>query len=160
MKKLLSLTLAAFMLAMTLCSCGNTLNNSTDTSNDDTPTDKVTTEEVTTEAPASLQGEWIQKDYENEGTYMTATVSDNAIEVNWYVKSESGDTTALYWAGTYTAPDKAGDFSWESINDTEKTSTALLASSDEKKTFNFSNNEISFEASAMGATKTVVLIRK
>ena len=70
------------------------------------------------------------------------------------------DTNAneLYWAGTYDAPTTADEpYTWDSKNDTEKTDNALLASGDATKTFTYEDGEISYQASALGTTKTIRL---
>ena len=76
--------------------------------------------------------------------------------------SDGGDTKSLYWAGTVDPTDgKTVDdvFAWDSVNDTDQTSKALLASGDETKAFTYEDGQISYEASAMGTTKTVRLER-
>ena len=65
---------------------------------------------------------------------------------------------SLYWAGTYVAPQYSDEpYTWDSENDKEKTDSALLASGADTKTFTYENNQISYEASAMGSTQTVKL---
>lgn len=48
---------------------------------------------------------------------------------------------------------------WNSQNNTEKTSSALLASDDETKTFIYKDGELSYSASALGTTITVKMKR-
>ncbi|WP_455955348.1 hypothetical protein [Actinomyces sp.] len=50
-------------------------------------------------------------------------------------------------------------YTWDSVNDTEKTRSAILASSDETKTFTYTDNTISYSVTALGITKKVVLER-
>ncbi|MDQ0574300.1 hypothetical protein [Agromyces albus] len=108
--------------------------------------------------PADLVGEWVQTNSESEDSYQVATITADSIEVNWI--SESNDTRALYWAGSYTAPTSPGTFEWVSQNDTEKTAGAMLASSDATKTFAYDEDVIRYDVTAMGVTKTVELERK
>jgi hypothetical protein len=117
---------------------------------------------VETEAPVAaavpdLTGEWKQTNSKSADAYQSATITGNTIVVNWV--SDNGDTTSLYWAGTFTAPTEAGTYSWDSTNDTEQTSSAMLASGDPTKTFTFENDEISYDVSAMGTTVKVKLGR-
>ena len=81
---------------------------------------------ATAEQPADLIGEWVQTNSSDADSYQAATISADAIEINWI--SEADDTKALYWAGTFVAPTAAGPFEWTSENDTTKTSGAMLAS--------------------------------
>jgi hypothetical protein len=46
------------------------------------------------------------------------------------------------------------------VNDTSKTKSALLASSDPTKTITYTNGELSYEATALGTTVTVRLARQ
>lgn len=107
--------------------------------------------------PADLVGEWEQSNKNSEDSYQSATITADTITVYWV--TDGGDTTSLYWAGTYDAPTEPGDFSWDSVNDTEQTDVALLASGDETKTFTYEGDTISYEVSAMGVTTTVELSR-
>ena len=108
-----------------------------------------------TPAPApDLTGEWKQSTSDSE-TYHAATITADAIQIYW-INTEK-ETKALYWAGSFTPPADASPYAWESVNDTEQTAHALLASNDESKTFTYADGEISYEASAMGVTKTVRL---
>lgn len=104
--------------------------------------------------PLDLTGTWIQTNSNSEDSWQEAVISDGVIEINWI--TDNGDTRSLYWAGTYDAPTEAlKEYSWTSINDTEKTSLALLASSAETKDFTYKDNELSYEASALGSTMTI-----
>lgn len=106
--------------------------------------------------PLDLTGTWKQSNPNSEDTWHEAVIEGDAITINWV--SDGGDTKSLYWAGTYVAPTDAADsYSWSSVNDTEQTGKALLASGDETKEFSYENGVISYEASAMGSTTTVKL---
>lgn len=106
--------------------------------------------------PVDLTGEWVQSNSNSKDSWQAATISENEIEINWI--TDNGDTKSLYWNGTYTAPTEAGDsYSWTSENDTSKTNSALLASTDKTKKFNYENGVISYEVSALGTTTIVKL---
>ena len=140
MKKLFISTLA-ICLGLSLLGC------SSDT----------TTQTQENEIP-DLTGEWQQVNSNSEDTYQVATITDNTIEIYWV--TEDANSKSLYWAGTYVAPETPDlPYSWNSENDTEKTSGALLASGADTKTFTYDNNQISYEASAFGETATVQLER-
>ena len=82
-----------------------------------------------------------------------------SVEINWI--SDGGKTKSIYWVGTYTAPTEfVEEYSWTSERDKEKTDSALLASTDDTKDFLYSNEKISYEASAMGTTTTVELTKE
>ena len=86
-----------------------------------------------------LIGEWEQSNSNSDDSYQVATISDGVIEVFWYTKST--ETKSLYWSGSFVAPTAAGEYTWDSANNKDKTSAALLASGDDTKTFTYSNGE-------------------
>lgn len=107
-------------------------------------------------APLDLTGEWEQAGEAGEGntSIQSATIVDDTISIYWLNDGEK----ALYWAGTAGLPEDAADsFTFDSENDTDRTGTALLASSDETKTFTFEDETLSYEVSALGETWTVDL---
>ena len=109
-----------------------------------------------TAEPPDLTGNWKESGSDTEESYQEATITEDSIEIYWV--SDGGDTKALYWAGTFEAPTTAEEpYSWDSANDKEKTSTALLASNDDTKTFTYEDGQISYEVSALGVTSTVSL---
>lgn len=106
--------------------------------------------------PPDLSGEWKQVNANSEDSYQSATIADDVIEIYWV--TESTDTKSLYWAGSFVAPETADEpYTWDSVNDTEKTGSALLASGDETKTFTYQDGQISYDVSALGMTQTVKL---
>ena len=146
---LLAIALASLVLAG--CSA-----KTDDSSAPTSATDSQSTAPAVESAP-DLSGDWKQTNSQSEDSYQAATITGNAIEINWV--SDNGDTRSLYWAGTFEAPTTPGSFSWDSVNDTVKTDVAMLASGDPTKTFTYDNGEISYEASALGTTMTVRLGR-
>ena len=156
MKRLLALLLV-LTLALALTACGGDTAETPDqpAAEEETPAEQEAPAEEPPAAP-DLTGEWTQKDSEPE-SWQAATITADTIEVYWV--SDGGDTKALYWAGTYTAPTTADEpYAWDSQNDTEKTSASLLASGDDTKTFTYEDGEISYELTALGVTTTVHLI--
>lgn len=106
--------------------------------------------------PPDLSGEWKQSNSDSADSYQSASISGETIEIYWV--SDAGKTKALYWAGSFSAPtDTTEPYTWESQNDKSQTETALLASTDDAKTFTYKGGKISYEASAMGVTKTIEL---
>ncbi len=103
-----------------------------------------------------LTGDWKQSNSGSDESYQIATIQNDVIEIFWY--SEEDETKALYWSGTYAAPEDAAEpYIWNSENDKEKTDGALMASGDDTKTFTYEDGEISYEVSALGITQTVRL---
>lgn len=103
-----------------------------------------------------LAGEWTQVNSNSEDSWQSATITENTITVYWV--SDGGDTKSLYWAGSFDAPETAEEpYSWDSVNDTEQTSSALLASGAETKTFTYESGQISYDVTALGTTTTVRL---
>lgn len=149
MKKVLNALVVGVLLlgALALVGCGKK-----DDGGQASETPKAEQKEEKKE-PLDLTGEWKQSNG-SEDSYQAATIKDGVIEVNWI----SPDTKSLYWSGTYVAPTNDEEpYTWDSENDTEKTSGSILASEDKTKTFTYENGEISYEVSAMGTTKTVRL---
>lgn len=106
----------------------------------------------------NLDGVWQQINSNSDTMYQAANISGGEIEVRW-VDTEN-HSNYIYWAGSVTVPDKAtNEFTWDSENDTSKTSTAMMASPDATKTFTYSNGQISFEVSLMGKS-TIVKMEK
>lgn len=106
--------------------------------------------------PDDLTGEWKQMNSGSDDSWQSARISGDKIEVFWV--TDSGETYALYWAGTYVASTTADEpYSWNSVNDKDRTSTALLASGDDTKTFTYDDGILSYSVSAFGVTRTVEL---
>ena len=109
--------------------------------------------------PLSLTGTWKQSNSNSEDSYQEATIEGDTIAINWV--SNGGDTKSLYWAGTYVAPTEATEsYTWDSVNDKEQTTNAMLASGDDTKTFSYENGVLSYEASALGTTTTIKMERQ
>lgn len=72
--------------------------------------------------------------------------------------SDGGNTTSIYWVGTFAAPTDASEpYTWTSQKDVEATKSALLASGDATKEFKYENDTISYKVSALGTTTTINL---
>lgn len=103
-----------------------------------------------------LEGEWKQVNSESDDSWQSAEIKNGEIIINWI--TDKGDTSSLYWAGTYEAPKTYSEtYEWESKNDKSKTDNALLASGDDTKVFSFDGKQLSYKVSAMGTTTTVKL---
>lgn len=141
MKKI-SVFLMAAVLALSICACGSALANNGGEQTKDPA------------SPPDLTGEWKQVNSNSEDTWQAATISGSEIIINWV--TDNGDTKSLYWAGTFVAPTTPDEpYSWDSQNDKEQTSLALLASGDGTKTFTYANGQLSYEASALSSTMTI-----
>lgn len=137
MKKLIMI-LVVFMLILTGCQSGESLDESKDT-------------------PLDLTGNWAQEGKEFDDSYQAGYISGDRIEIFWM--SEEGESSALYWSGTFEAPQEATDeYTWESTNDRTRTDSALLSSGADDKLFTYEDGKISYEASAMGQTATIYLV--
>lgn len=157
--KALVMVFAAFMaLSMTACGGGDTPPAAPQGDAAQQGAAADTTPEPEVVEPPDLTGEWTQanKSDDPEATYQIATISGETMEIYWMTNSD--DTKALYWAGTFTAPTAADEpYTWDSQNDKEQTDTAIMASGDDTKTFTYADGQISYEVSAMGMTTTVKL---
>ena len=150
MKKL-AILMIVMMMSLSFTACGGGGDDKGDVNQSDTGNKGQ--EEV---KPADLTGEWKQVNVNSEESYQTAVIQDEVIEVYWF--DATTDTQSLYWAGSYIAPTTADEpYSWDSVNDKEKTGSAMLASGDDTKTFTYSDGQISYSVSALGSTQTVKL---
>ena len=156
--KTFSKFLIALMAVSLLAGCGSSDAPSTTQPNQDPASATTAAPTETTAAPVlDLAGEWKQTNG-SDTSYQSATIKDGAIEIYWV--NEEDDSKSLYWAGTYVAPTDAKEpYSWDSENDTEKTGSAMLASGDPTKTITYKDGVLSYEASALGTTKTMKLER-
>ncbi len=146
MKKFLSILLCC-TFALTISACGGSGNDTTEKKD----------EKVEEKQPTDLTGTWVSE--ASDGTYQEAVIKDGKIEINWVNDEEK--TKSLYWIGSCDAPTSyVEEYSWTSKGDIEKMKSSLLASSDKTKDFKYSNDVLSYEASAFGTTKTVEMKRK
>ena len=153
MLKKITAILMAILMVGTLAACGNSQTDNSQSNN--AQPNSSAEQKTTTKAPADLSGEWKQKNGDKDN-YQIAKIANGTIEIYWH--SEEDESDSLYWAGTYDAPTTADEpYTWDSKNDTEKTDNALLASGDATKTFTYEDGEISYQASALGTTKTIRL---
>ncbi len=154
-RKILALAAGA-ALCLSLAACAQTGQTSPAGANSAGASVSAPASQTAEPAAPDLSGEWKQVDGNSEDTYQTATIAGDTIEIYWVMESEG--TQALYWAGSFTAPETADEpYTWESVNDTEKTASALLASGDKTKTFTYQDGQILYDVSAFGVTETVKL---
>lgn len=144
------ITILVVSLVFALSSCGKPAATSS------VQTSEKAAATATPAAIPDLTGTWKQVNSSSDTMYHQAVISGSTIEINW-INTED-ESSSLYWSGTYVAPTSAQTpYTWDSQNDTSKTGTAMLASSDATKTFTYENGQISYSASALGTTKTVRL---
>lgn len=142
----------AFASALALTMIGGCSSGTSDTS--------ASSQEAVKAEPLNLDGTWKSTNSDSEDSWQEAVINGDTITINWV--GDNGDTKSLYWAGSVIEPtdvDVDGTYTWDSVNDTEQTKKALLASGDETKTFTYNDGELSYEASAMGTTKVVRMER-
>lgn len=157
MKKIIAVMAAGVFSVALLggCSSGSASSSSSSAS----ASTEAPQEEVKAE-PLNLDGTWKSINSDSPDSWQEAIIDGDTITINWV--SDNGDTKSLYWAGTVVEPmDKTVDdsYTWDSVNDKTQTDSAILASGDDTKTFTYDNGELSYEASAMGTTKTVRMER-
>ncbi len=108
--------------------------------------------------PPNLTGTWKSINNENPDSWQQGEITESTITIYWI--TNKGDTKSLYWAGSFIPPTEyCTTYSWDSINDKTQTGKALLAAQSDSKTFKYENNQIIYEATALGTTKTVKLER-
>lgn len=155
MKKKIFTTFIIGSMVLSMAACGSASTNSSSVSSNN---EVVQENNEKIKDPVDLTGTWKSKN--NDGAWMEATINDNTISIDWV--SDNGDTKSIYWVGSYTAPTEYSDeYTWTSTNDKEQTESALLASSDDTKDFTYSDSdkELSYQASMMGTTTTVIMTK-
>jgi hypothetical protein len=113
---------------------------------------------ATQEAPKApvLTGAWKQSNSKSEKSYQQATIAADKMTIEWV--TDGGDTTSIYWVGTYAGPTSSSEpYTWTSKRDVAATKSALLASTDDTKEFKYEGGTISYKVSALGTTTTVNL---
>lgn len=151
MKRKILALLASAAMCVSMAACGTSDSGAGESS----PAASTVSSHSEPQAP-DLSGDWKQVNGNSDDSYQMATIADDVIEIYWV--TESTDTKSLYWAGSFIAPETADEpYTWESVNDTEKTASALMASGDETKTFTYQDGQISYDVSALGMTQTVKL---
>ena len=121
-KKLVALILIGSM-ALSFTACGNSSDSSKGTKESSKKTEasaETPKEEAKEEVkdPVVLTGKWEYKD--DDGTWMQADITEDTITINWIM--DEGNTTAVYWVGTYTAPTEySEEYTWTSTRDREAT---------------------------------------
>lgn len=156
MKKRIVALLIAGTMALSLSACGGGSSSDKSDSKQNETTQETKKEEE--KAPVDLAGTWKSED--NDGSWMEAVIADDTITVNWV--SDNGDTTSIYWVGTYTAPTEySADYTWTSDRNKERTDNAMLASTDDTKDFSYSDadKELSYQVSMAGTTTKVKLTK-
>ena len=152
MKKFVAPLVLSVALVLTGCSGAETASP-----NSETPAASHTAEPtpvVETPPIPDLVGGW--KSDAAEGSYQQATITGNAITVDWV--SDGGATVSVYWVGTFQAPtDTTEPYVWTSQRAAAATDGALLASTDDTKEFTYAEGTISYAVSALGTTRTVAL---
>ncbi|MBN9152131.1 MAG: hypothetical protein KF739_12455 [Cryobacterium sp.] len=109
--------------------------------------------------PADLTGDWKQSNSASADAYQQATITSDEITVEWV--ANGGDTTSIYWVGTFDAPTDASEpYTWTSKRDAAATDSALLASQSDTKEFTYAGGAISYEVTALGTTTKVNLKKK
>jgi uncharacterized lipoprotein NlpE involved in copper resistance len=142
-----SIASIALVSVLALTGCGGTGNTAG-------PADSKATQEAP-KVP-DLTGSWKQSNPSSEKSYQQATVTADKVTIEWV--SDGGNTTSIYWVGTFTGPTSATEpYTWTSTRDVEATKSALLASSDATKEFKYEGGTISYKVSALGTTTTVNL---
>lgn len=145
MKKILSAILAGVMI-LNLSACSGDNNTSSGDGSD---------KHNSSDSP-DLSGQWKQVNSNSEDSYQGAIIQDDVIEIYWV--SNGGDTRSLYWSGTFDAPDTTDEpYVWESENNKARTSSSIMSSSDDTKTFTYEDGQITYSSSIMGTTTKVRL---
>lgn len=101
-----------------------------------------------------MTGAWKQSNPNSEDSYRQASITADTITIDWV--TDGGDTTSVYWVGTFEAPTEASG-SFTSERDVAATDSALLASTDDTKNFIIDGETLSYQVSALGTRTTITL---
>ena len=105
-----------------------------------------------------LNGDWKQTNAESPDAWQAATIADGMITILWV--SDGGDTTTLYWAGSFDAPtEKGGTYSWTSKNDHGQTDGAAQGSKEDTTKFSYADGVLSYSVTVDDEATTVELGR-
>lgn len=149
MKKKIVFIMIAAACMLSLEACGTTTATTATSAKSASVTESTKATPTPTEKPLDLTGTWTAKG-------MEATITSDTITINWVTTTSDAETKSLYWQGSYVPPTKAvKEYSWNSENDTDATSMAMMASNDKTKKFTYQDGKLSFEASALGTTATI-----
>jgi hypothetical protein len=158
MKKLIAPIAVATALMLAGCSADGTSDVAKDAASSSSTVAAATPSPEPVKVP-DLAGNWKQNNTKSDDGWTSATVEGETITVNFV--TDGGDTTSLFWVGTFTAPtDGSSPYTWTSTRDKAATDTALLASTDDTKVFTYADDEISFPVSIAGTSTTVRLSRE
>lgn len=103
-----------------------------------------------------LTGEWEQAHNNSDLLWYSAKITEDTIKVYW--TTNGGNTTSLYWSGTFSPPQNNDEhYSWESQKDESEMDESIFASMDNEKTFTYKDGEISYSMSALGIETSIVL---
>ncbi len=106
--------------------------------------------EKTPVPPPDLTGDWTQSI--DEDWYQIATISEDKIEIWWYLASTGHKD--LYWSGTFTPPtDSTEPYTWESRNhytqeELDATYHYHRTSREEVKTFTYQDGKLSYNVTS------------
>ena len=105
-----------------------------------------------------LTGNWAQKDMEGSDSYVAGYISDGVVEI--FLMSEKGSKGSLYWSGTYVPQTTPGTpYTWDSVNDRDRTGQAEIGSDSDTKTFSYENGELTLPVTMLGQTTVVTMVR-
>lgn len=158
MKKIGAILVSGVLAAAMLAGCAAD-NSGKQQSSQSQSSSQAAQEEVKAE-PLNLNGTWKSTNSASPDSWQEAVIDGATITVYWV--SNNGETKSLYWAGSVVDPtDKTVDdtYTWDSVNDKAQTANAMLASNDDTKAFTYEDGKLSYEATAMGTTKTVIMER-
>ena len=150
MRKVLSLTVAATLLALTACGTSDSGQSVSDSAQNG-QSQSASSER---ETPDYL-GTWKQKGAdgeEGEDTWLEASITADTIRVDWVM--ESGADRMLFWSGSFD-PEAAAEGTVVSQRDNAAMDPELLASGDDTKEFAFTENSFSFPITVQGEHGTI-----
>ena len=109
---------------------------------------------ASTSIPVTMQGMWHQTKNGIPNTEMSAVIAGDTIKITLKL----GDSTGLFWDGTFDSGKSPTDkFTTISVGNQDTMEWSMYASSETSKEFSYSDGELVYQFSIMGAETMVHL---
>ena len=106
--------------------------------------------------PVDLLGQWEQTNRLDNGLVFEASIAENSIQVNVHTRD---DSHSIYWMGTFDPYDISNGSDVTSIANPDAQSQSIFGSLDSKKTFTYSNGDLSFKFEMLKTVSTIHMSR-
>lgn len=105
------------------------------------------------EQGVSLSGHWTMADSSDPSFQIVGDVKNSSVTLTW----KSDNVSALYWKGSFDATDVTDGTVIVSQGDLQAMAGSILSSSSKTKEFTYDDDQLSFDFTVQGVTKTIHL---